>query len=261
MHKTAGFYSYAELYFRVRTPDPTEVEDVVRLIRQHARRPLRRLLDPTCGPGNWLHPLSKHGFEVAGVDNSAEMCAFARSIIPHADIRHADSFDPAYAWPHADCVFELAGVLSIFLEGDGLRNFLSHAADCVPTGGVAAFTVFGMPDNPHQKDEDVHWRSDRVMADGMHVHVEYRSLEIDPVRRTELMRRTIVAGSEDEAQIISDDSYTLKLYNHEDLAALKALAEELGFEFREYFDPNERAPFQDHGGPLPHNFILLFTRR
>ncbi|MBI1291685.1 methyltransferase domain-containing protein [bacterium] len=257
MQNTIGFYSFSELYFRVRTPEETEVDDVVSLIQRYSERPVRRLLDPTCGPGNWLFPLSRRGFEVVGVDNSREMVNFARSILPESEILLADSFDPAYQWPRVDGVLELAGVLSIFLEEEGLRNFLRQASNCLPPGGFAAFTVFRLP--PAETPAPFEWSSDRHMADGMHVAAAYQSLEVDRVRKEERIRRMIVTGDDAERQIISDETYRLKLYDEEELARLIAIADQ--FELCTLFDPETRGTMELNGPSPAHSFIVVLRKK
>jgi SAM-dependent methyltransferase len=49
-----------------------------------------RLLDVGCGTGNQLAKLREVGFDVAGIDGSAEMLVHARSLNPGADIQQAD---------------------------------------------------------------------------------------------------------------------------------------------------------------------------
>jgi ubiquinone/menaquinone biosynthesis C-methylase UbiE len=86
-----------------------------------------RLLDVGCGTGHHLAQLRARGFEVAGVDGSAEMLDYARALNPGSDIQQSDvehlpfpdaSFDVVlcievlrYLPCPARCVAEMARVL------------------------------------------------------------------------------------------------------------------------------------------------------
>ena len=55
-----------------------------------AARPGQRLLDVGCGTGEQLAAMAARGYEVAGLDGSAEMLAHARSANPGVDLRLGD---------------------------------------------------------------------------------------------------------------------------------------------------------------------------
>ena len=71
---------YADLYdlFYAEKPYETEVEFTDRLLRAHARGPSRRLLDVACGTGQHAVRFATRGWDVVGVDLSADMLRRAR---------------------------------------------------------------------------------------------------------------------------------------------------------------------------------------
>lgn len=76
-------HSYAETYDLVYREKDYEEECrlLVRLFQQWGEGPVRRILDLGCGTGNHAVRLAARGFEVVGVDRSAEMLRIAQDKI------------------------------------------------------------------------------------------------------------------------------------------------------------------------------------
>jgi SAM-dependent methyltransferase len=101
-----NYASVYDLMYRDKDYDG-EVDLLERVFRQYATQPVTRILDLGCGTGNHALRLAARGYEVVGVDRSADMLVRAgqkareqaRTIrFHHADIRDADvgeTFDAA----------------------------------------------------------------------------------------------------------------------------------------------------------------------
>jgi SAM-dependent methyltransferase len=103
----------------------------------------RRLLDVGCGTGHHLADLTQRGFEVSGVDGSAEMLDHARRLNPGRDLRLAD----VNALPFGDASFDV--VLSVevlrYLARPG--EAIAEMARVLKPGGFALVTaapLFGL---------------------------------------------------------------------------------------------------------------------
>jgi ubiquinone/menaquinone biosynthesis C-methylase UbiE len=97
----------------------------------------RRLLDVGCGTGHYMAGLAGRGYEVAGVDGSAEMLAHARANNPGAVIEQAD----VEQLPFADASFDYVLCVEVL-------RYLPDASACVreigrvlKPGGVALVTA------------------------------------------------------------------------------------------------------------------------
>ena len=105
-----------------------------------------KLIEAGCGASRWL-PYFKHsfGFEVAGVDYSAEGCAQAQAIAVkagvEADIREADLFSPPADFKGSfDVVFSI-GLVEHF---DDTAHVLTHLATLLKPGGQLVTLVPNM---------------------------------------------------------------------------------------------------------------------
>ncbi len=109
-----------------------------------------KVLDLGCGTGN---PIAKHiverGFCVVGVDQSKELLKIAKTVIPEAELVHADmveiqfseKFAAAVAW---DSVFHV--------ERKYHSSIYRKLADCLESGGRLLLSVGGSGAEPDDSD-------------------------------------------------------------------------------------------------------------
>ena len=129
---------YADLAWTwpIISPPEDYVEEVERLcgvLRRHARREVRTLLDLGCGGGHYDHTLKKH-FQVTGVDASGAMLSLARRLNPEvahvlADMRTVRlrrTFDAVL----------IADAIDYMLTAADLRAALETAFVHLKPGGV-----------------------------------------------------------------------------------------------------------------------------
>jgi SAM-dependent methyltransferase len=96
-----------------------------------------RLLDLGCGTGRYMAELSRRGFEVAGVDGSAEMLQHARANNPGSEVREGSVEDvpfPAGTFDFVICI----EVLRYLPES---RRCINEMARVLKPGGVCLATA------------------------------------------------------------------------------------------------------------------------
>jgi SAM-dependent methyltransferase len=116
--------------------------EVVR--RLHAARcPIRHVVDVGCGAGPLTQALVDAGFEVMGIDCSAELLEIARVAVPTAHFINASIHDTAI--PACDAIVALGEPLTYHAEGDDadlrVRQFFQRASAALPPGGVLIFDI------------------------------------------------------------------------------------------------------------------------
>jgi SAM-dependent methyltransferase len=106
------------------------------------------VVDLGCGSGIWARILVDAGYEVLGIDASAELLRIARRRVPEARFVHA-SLDDADLPPCA-AVTALGEVLS-YGERASLVPALRRIAGALEPGGVLAFDVVGTGREPRPR--------------------------------------------------------------------------------------------------------------
>jgi SAM-dependent methyltransferase len=116
--------------------------EIVRLL-QSAAIQIRKVVDVGCGAGPLTSALAEAGFEVTGIDASAELLAIAREAIPRAHFVHASVYHEEI--PACQAIVALGEPLTYHAEGadaDGLvQRFFQRASDVLPVGGMLIFDV------------------------------------------------------------------------------------------------------------------------
>jgi ubiquinone/menaquinone biosynthesis C-methylase UbiE len=96
-----------------------------------------RLLDVGCGTGHQLALWSTRGYEVAGVDGSAEMLGHAEVNNPGAELREAD----ARELPFADASFDRVTSIEVLRYLPDPRASIEEMARVLRPGGVCLATA------------------------------------------------------------------------------------------------------------------------
>jgi SAM-dependent methyltransferase len=116
--------------------------EILRLLNNAAIQ-IHRILDVGCGAGPLTAPLVQAGFEVTGIDNSAELLAIARAAVPRARFIHQSIYEAEI--PACEAILAVGEPLTYHAEdSDGdtlLEGFLERAAAVLPAGGMLIFDV------------------------------------------------------------------------------------------------------------------------
>lgn len=143
-------------------------------------------MDVGCGAGSLTKALTDAGFDVTGIDTSAELLEFARAIAPKAHFVHASAYDVSIRT--YDAVVAVGEPLTYHAEGTEADNLISrffqHVAEALPTGGVLIFDVIGLGE-PSLAGRT--WRSDDNWA--VLVETTENQTERTLVRNIETFRR------------------------------------------------------------------------
>jgi ubiquinone/menaquinone biosynthesis C-methylase UbiE len=96
-----------------------------------------RLLDVGCGTGHHMASLRQRGFEVAGVDGSAEMLEQARANNPGVEIKQAD----VESIPFADASFDFVLCVEVLRYLPQISSCLQEMARVLKPGGICLATA------------------------------------------------------------------------------------------------------------------------
>ena len=159
--------------------------EIVRRLRT-CTVPIRKVMDMGCGAGPLTEALLNAGFEVTGVDTSAELLHYARATAPAAHFIHASAYEVEILG--YDAVIAVGEPLAYHAESADadtlIDRFFRNAAAALPPGGVLIFDVIGLGE-PSLAGRT--WRSGEDWA----VLVETRENQVERtlVRDIETFRR------------------------------------------------------------------------
>jgi len=119
--------------------------EIVRRL-QNSTAQVRKVMDMGCGAGPLTKALVNAGFDVTGVDTSAELLELARANVPKAHFIHASIYDAQIR--DYDAVVAVGEPLTYHSEGADADNvisgFFQRVAQALPQGGVLIFDVIGL---------------------------------------------------------------------------------------------------------------------
>jgi len=159
----------ADAYSRLEFPGTyfLAFRDLPALLAEHVRG--RRAVDFGCGAGRSTRFLRDQGYDVVGLDVSAEMIGKARDIDPHGDYRHVEPADfscvadgafelvfSAFTFdnvPQRDKVPHLRGLAGLLAPDGRLVNLVSSPA--IYTHEWASFSTRDFPENRGARSGDV----------------------------------------------------------------------------------------------------------
>jgi len=113
---------------------------------QTSSTPVRKVMDVGCGAGPLTKALVEVGFDVTGVDTSAELLELARVNVPTAHFLQASIYDVEIR--DYDAVVAVGEPLTYHAEDADAENvinvFLQRTAGALPPGGLLIFDVIGL---------------------------------------------------------------------------------------------------------------------
>ncbi len=100
----------------------------------------KTILEPLCGSGRFLVPFLERGYDISGVDLSAEMLAKLKGKAPAAKVVRGDVLE--YEGPELyDYIFISSGSVSLFTDQALCKKVLRKMKELLKKGGMFVFAV------------------------------------------------------------------------------------------------------------------------
>ncbi len=255
-------YQYPNLYLALRSPERREYETARRIIARHLVGPLRKVMDPACGPATWLLPFARDGFFVAGNDLAPEMVARARRTLtgyPH-EIVQGDMSNLHFTTGPFDVALDPSCPGGALPDDDAmLAHVRSVLAQLRPGGLFLRHLCFDDPEDdlrgPRTLD-GVGWMP--VPGGGM-AEITYEIVRFDPVRRAHWLRRTVRTRDVPGCPARLEDFYELRQQSADRLRALLTRAPEAEVAAVYEYDEDHRE--QEVALDVPRGEATLVLRR
>ena len=99
-----------------------------------------KILEPLCGSGRFLIPFLERGYDIKGIDLSAEMLARLKEKTPNAKVFQKDilKYDSIEKY---DYIFISSGSVSLFTDMDLCKRILHKMKDLLKKNGKFVFAV------------------------------------------------------------------------------------------------------------------------
>jgi SAM-dependent methyltransferase len=116
--------------------------EIIRVLKS-APVQIRRVVDAGCGAGPLTAALAEAGFEVTGIDSSADLLSIARSSVSSAQFLHGSIYETQI--PDCEAIIALGEPLTYQAEAAGadslVESFFRRASEILPAGGKLIFDV------------------------------------------------------------------------------------------------------------------------
>lgn len=218
-----NLYRFPALYDTLKAPDAEDISGVRTLIHRFVGDGPWSILDPACGPGNWLRPFMAQASRLAGNDNCPEMVEYTQRVTGAQTVL-GDMFELAFDEPF-DVILEASGVTSLLPDVQTLARWVQSFRPLLTKRG-AVILLLNFDTQAPTKLPAVLWRTPWRAVPGGKARIQYELLGIEPDTRTQEIRRTVeTRGGDWPASIV--ENYMLRVWQPDDLEALRDVS---GFE-------------------------------
>ncbi|MCA8917058.1 MAG: class I SAM-dependent methyltransferase [Planctomycetes bacterium] len=243
-----NLYRFPALYDTLKAPDDEDISAVRGLMRRFVGDGPWSILDPACGPGNWLKPFAAEASRLAGNDNCLEMVEYTRANTGAYTVL-GDMFELGFDEPF-DVILEASGVSSLLPDMATLARWVRSFRPHLSSRGVVILLVnFEVP-LPARLPATL-WQTPWRPVPGGSARIRYELMGVEPALRTQHIRRTVeTRGGNWPARIV--ESYDLRIWRPEDLRELQELP---GFSLQACLDAAR--PENLHAAPAGERLLLF----
>lgn len=222
---------------------------------RHADGPVRRILEPCCGPGRLLQALAARGHDVTGYDRSEEMVAYAAARLAplggRALVGEMTAFDPPGPF---DAAVNLVNSIGYLLDDASVAAHLARTGGAVRPGGLYVVQL-SYGDEPPDLARFGPWGN---RGRDLSTTLLWEVVREDAAARRSHQRCRITARRGKERWVIEEE-HTLRYWTHEDFDRLIASSP---FRLEAiYWDRFEEFPREDYRMGEHGNLYHVLKRR
>lgn len=254
-----SFYDFPVLYDRLKRPSSDEVAFVLELAARHAGACPLRILDPACGPGNWLAPFAQAGCHVIGNDLNEFMAAFAaqRFADGTGQIFHGDMFELELPPASVDLIIEASGVTSI-MSGAQFSALLDRLERFLTLDGKIFLLVNFHEEHQFSELPATLWDTgERELPEGGTARLQYILVEDYPSTGRQIIRRIISTTNAPAFPAQLDETYPMNTWS---LDRIRAAVADTSLEIVGNYDYRDLDTTDGAGNPSANERLLVLAR-
>jgi SAM-dependent methyltransferase len=217
--ESLNLYRFPALYDSLKTPDAEDLAAVRSLLRRFVGDSPWSIVDPACGPGNWLRPFREEARLLAGNDNCREMVDYTRETTG-ALVTLGDMFELRFEHVF-DVVLEASGVTSLLPDIDTVQRWVLSFRHLLSARGVVLLLMNFKSPVPAKLPATL-WRTPWRNVPGGEARIEYELLRDSKELGSQHIRRTVETRGGDWPRKIVE-SYDLRVWNPAHLETLRQI--------------------------------------
>jgi len=186
-----------------------EVDYLERLFKKHAEKPIHTILDLGCGSGGHDLPLAERGYQVTGVDRSAEMLDAARQKSKGGNLEFVQSdLTTIELGKKFDAVISMFAVLSYITENSDLLYAFQKIREHLRTGGLFFFDVWSGPAVLAERPSDRY----KIIENGNERIIRFAHPQMDVLAHTVVVNYKVMHLSGDRVVEEVDESHPMRFF-------------------------------------------------
>ncbi len=221
--KMESLYNYPAVYEALLAPDEEDKREVMRWCADHLDGPLKRVMDPACGPGTWLLPFARKGCFVAGNDLSQGMVDRAKRVLdgyPHLLVQ-GDMRALCMGDEHYDVTLNLDASIGHLPDHDAVLQHLQSVRTHTRPGGLYIVGLMGLDgEGLDTQKESLFVCSMTAIPTGGYASVAYASRWRDKTNKREQIEVLVSTEGVEGCPETIHEYYELLTFPSEDLRAL-----------------------------------------
>jgi len=230
-----SIYNHPELYAALFPPDAGLPEDVDAWFERALGGPPTSVVEPACGPADWLVRFAARGARVHGFDLSPKMVARARRTLrPYrGTARVADMRTVAPLGEPFDAALNLGGSVGHLASDADVGRHLKAMAGLLRTGGVYLVGLCVLSGRGRDETVDVLEETDPIAVGGGFAAVRMESVFRDHDRGVERIRNIVLSKGIRGVPPAFVDEYDLRLFR---VRKLREMIRRAGFRLETVYD-------------------------
>lgn len=200
----------------------------------------KKILEPLCGSGRFFVPFAERGFDISGMDLSAEMLSKLKQKLPGAKVALSDIED-YFSEEKFDYIFISSGSISLFTDTELCKRVPAKMKNLLNAGGKFVFAVDSIACRC-QDDEDYKAQVTVKTKEGFDLVLKGKNFYEE---KTKTQFSPSIYELYDGADLLQSEPMDFQTHLYE-LGELEPILSEVGFENVKVYSSYDKEPAENN---------------